>query len=446
VHPYLSILPLVAQIGTRTRFRLTTVGDMRRPAAGETIWISVNSVRDFRRNSDFELTVDETGCADFDLVPAIAGEYVVSLYRTAGQWSQPADTRLSFFVVGTELANVYPYKGDLHMHSTYSDGTQSVPYMVAKSREAGMDFIAMTDHRVFKASEEARSWARANKMSMIVFRGEEVNYPLGIGHIVSLNAGRSVSDRFTIHETDSPSDTAEAVRQTELMIEQMRPLYGKDVETMDLPEGADRDLFLWSYGVAQEIRKAGGLAVIAHPYWLARDVRDLVSTTYDAILDAGVFDAVEILNGSGVEGVMLGIAKATEHGWLAGGMPPFVGSSDAHRADMIGRGYTVAFAGELREDAVLQAIRNEQTVACVEAGTGSPIIVGHYHLVEYAYFLVREFFPLHDDLCLSQGGLYKVNQIDSGVTVGPASNALQEHIESLYQSAFAFTTPEASTG
>jgi predicted metal-dependent phosphoesterase TrpH len=412
---------------------------MRKPAAGDTIWISVNSVRDFRDNRDFVLTVDDTGRAEFEFAPKLPGEYIVSVYRKVAHWSQPTDAQVSFFVVGPELASTLPYKGDLHMHSTYSDGTRSVPYMVAKSREAGMDFIAMTDHRVHKASTEARSWAKANAIPMVVFRGEEVNYPLGIGHIVSLHAERSISDMFTIHETDSPEDTADAIRQSDLMIRQMRSRYGGEVETEDLAEGTDPDLFLWSYGVAQEIRKARGLAIIAHPYWVSCGVRDLVSTTYDAILRARVFDAVEILNGTGVEGAMLGIAKAAEFGWLAGEMPPFVGSSDAHGADMIGRGYTVAFAPELTEDSILQAIRDEQTVACLDVGLREPLIVGHYHLVEYAYFLLREFFPVHDDLCVSQGGLHRANQADAASTTGHAAAALQEQIRALYDSTFAFT-------
>jgi hypothetical protein len=210
------------------------------------------------------------------------------------------------------------------------------------------------------------------------------------------------------------------------MVDQMRPLYGKDVDAIELGDAVDRDLFLWSYGVAQEIRAAGGLPVIAHPYWRSRGVLDLVASTYDAILEHDVFDAVEVINGSGVEGMMLALAKAVEHGWLEGHMPAFLGSSDAHRPESLGSRCTIAFASELSVAAILDAIRRNRTVACAVGTLPAPVIVGSYPLVEYAYFLSREFFPLHDDLCASQGALYKVNAPDSRTgTSRPTTDGVQ---------------------
>lgn len=40
-------------------------------------------------------------------------------------------------------------RGDLHMHSTWSDGGQSIEEMVLKAREKGYDYIAITDHSKF---------------------------------------------------------------------------------------------------------------------------------------------------------------------------------------------------------------------------------------------------------------------------------------------------------
>ena len=39
------------------------------------------------------------------------------------------------------------YKGNLHMHTTVSDGTLSPEEAVARYRAAGYDFVALTDHR-----------------------------------------------------------------------------------------------------------------------------------------------------------------------------------------------------------------------------------------------------------------------------------------------------------
>ncbi|MBM7555020.1 DNA polymerase/3'-5' exonuclease PolX [Thalassobacillus pellis] len=40
-------------------------------------------------------------------------------------------------------------RGDLHMHSTWSDGAQSIREMAEKAREKGYEFIAITDHSKF---------------------------------------------------------------------------------------------------------------------------------------------------------------------------------------------------------------------------------------------------------------------------------------------------------
>ncbi|MDO8602676.1 MAG: DNA polymerase/3'-5' exonuclease PolX [Candidatus Omnitrophota bacterium] len=44
------------------------------------------------------------------------------------------------------LVNIGDIKGDLHMHSTWSDGGSSIEEMVIRSRELGYEYIAITDH------------------------------------------------------------------------------------------------------------------------------------------------------------------------------------------------------------------------------------------------------------------------------------------------------------
>src|SRR5699024_1050286 len=40
-------------------------------------------------------------------------------------------------------------RGDLHMHTTWSDGAQSLEEMVNRAREKGYDYITITDHSKF---------------------------------------------------------------------------------------------------------------------------------------------------------------------------------------------------------------------------------------------------------------------------------------------------------
>ncbi len=41
---------------------------------------------------------------------------------------------------------MYNYKGNIHIHTVYSDGTGTIPEVAAAAAEAGLDFIITTDH------------------------------------------------------------------------------------------------------------------------------------------------------------------------------------------------------------------------------------------------------------------------------------------------------------
>src|SRR5690625_213041 len=48
-----------------------------------------------------------------------------------------------------DLLSFHDIRGDLHMHTTWSDGAQSVEEMILKAREIGYKYIAITDHSKF---------------------------------------------------------------------------------------------------------------------------------------------------------------------------------------------------------------------------------------------------------------------------------------------------------
>jgi hypothetical protein len=49
----------------------------------------------------------------------------------------------------------------------------------------------------------------------------------------------------------------------------------------------------------------------------------------------------------------------------------------------------------------VRAIVELRSVACDQRQGPDPAIFGPFDLVEYAYYLCREFFPRHDALCRS---------------------------------------------
>lgn len=126
---------------------------------------------------------------------------------------------------------------DIHIHSNYSDGSNSVEEIVEHSRKMGLDGIAITDHN------EIEGTLRAMEFDSETFRiipGIEVSSP--DGHILGLGVEEMVDGNLSAKET------------------------------------------------VKRIHELGGIAIAVHPYDLVRSgVGDLI---YE--LD---FDAVEIYNG-----------------------------------------------------------------------------------------------------------------------------------------------------
>jgi DNA polymerase (family 10) len=66
------------------------------------------------------------------------------------------------------LINALHIRGDLHMHSTWSDGRDSILHMVLSARQLGYEYVAMTDH-------SERSWASRKLLAVeIPLQREEI--------------------------------------------------------------------------------------------------------------------------------------------------------------------------------------------------------------------------------------------------------------------------------
>jgi len=66
------------------------------------------------------------------------------------------------------LVTTLHVRGDLHMHSTWSDGRDSIMHMVLSSRQLGYEYVAITDH-------SERSWASRKLLALeIPLQREEI--------------------------------------------------------------------------------------------------------------------------------------------------------------------------------------------------------------------------------------------------------------------------------
>jgi predicted metal-dependent phosphoesterase TrpH len=189
-------------------------------------------------------------------------------------------------------------KADLHMHSTYSDGTGTIEQILAYTQHSTeLDVIAITDHDVIEGSLRARDlWAKGSyRFDFVV--GEEITTKEG--HLLGLFIEKRVPPGLSMERS------------------------------IDL------------------IHEQGGLAIIAHPlhrffrHSCQRQVMDRIHAAKDVW-----FDGIETWNASfcGIYANYIAMnANRTIYGLSE------LGNSDAHTVSSIGCGVTW-FEGKTSQD------------------------------------------------------------------------------------------------
>ena len=81
------------------------------------------------------------------------------------------------------------YRGNTHCHTTRSDGRRTPEKVIALYREAGYDFLALTDHR--KLSEQAHF-----EGSLLMLPGMEMDFalPHEALHIIGIGMNESLME------------------------------------------------------------------------------------------------------------------------------------------------------------------------------------------------------------------------------------------------------------
>lgn len=130
------------------------------------------------------------------------------------------------------------YKGNLHTHTTRSDGTYSPEQCIAAYREAGYDFLSITDHRVFYPTEVREDF--------LVLSGTEFHH-------------HDLNTRRAFH-----------------------------IVGLHLREPVESDDSTLPQELIHRIHAAGGIAVLAHPMWSL--------LTHDDLMDLWGYDHLEVYN------------------------------------------------------------------------------------------------------------------------------------------------------
>ncbi|MBQ4098056.1 MAG: PHP domain-containing protein [Clostridia bacterium] len=303
----------------------------------------------------------------------------------AGKKRMFAGVAFKIYALEKDLYVLRPYKGDLHIHSFESDGFESPELVAANYRKKGYDFISLTDHYRMDTSFALAEKFKSVNGGLKVFPGEEV-HPLkagGVFHVVNFNGKKSVNE---IYDNDEEKAIAE--------IEEI----AKEFNLEDKTDAKELGYFKWIFN---KIREVGGIAIYPHAFWqvgYAYHVRPHIS---DRILRDKMCDAYEVFGGMSRRDnreMLEYSAKLRAEGVNL----PVVASSDAHSSFCHGNVHfddfwTLCFAED--KDSIPSNIVKGNTVAIDNLDLSDITAHGELRLVRYAYFLLEQYYFMHDDLC-----------------------------------------------
>ncbi len=331
------------------------------------------------------------------------------------------DIELSVYAVFEDLLGRYPFRGDLHMHTCRSDGRQAPAIVCANYRKTGYDFTVISDHHRYYPSLEAIEAYKDVPVEFTIVPGEEVhmhdNYESAqINDIHILNFGGEYSINALIegsHTSEVGTDKSKRSLYGEcpdkiMSMDEYFDFIEEYSKQLDVPEGIEKFQYASCHWVFNEIRKAGGLGIFCHPYWIS-NVLQVPPTFVDYMMQEQPFDAFEVLGGenyfeqNGFQTIQYYEDKAKGRNY------PIVGSTDSHSSVNSRNSHicsTIVFSPENERRELISSIKQFYSVA-VDTISEEFRLVGDLRLVRYACFLMNNFFPLHDELCYEEGRAMK---------------------------------------
>ncbi|MBQ1772087.1 MAG: hypothetical protein II000_09120 [Clostridia bacterium] len=421
--------PRIVSAGKETVIHIRQLGGSPRflPDTEYTlIWCAVDQGKpvDWPVMSDYETeTVRTDSEGNFHLPHTFPSEqeYYLRFYSSEDRLLD----QFPVYCVAGDLIGLYPFMGDTHLHSFRSDGRQAPEVVAANYRKIGYDFLTITDHHRYYPSLEAMRFYKNVPTELCIVPGEEVQLPDANGlhndvHIINFGGLYSVNALTEgLHQSEVGDDkmmrSVDGNAPDSMTLPEYEALMKKLTDEIDCPKGIDRFPAANCKWVFDEIRKADGLGIFAHPYWIS-DAYHVPPKFMDYLVEHEMFDAFEVLGGeryyeqNGFQTIRYYEDKANGH------IYPIVGATDSHSSYPTNDGAyvaaTVVFAEKNERKTLISAIKNFYSVA-VDKISKEFRMVGDLRLVKYATYLYQYYFPMHDELCFEEGRLLK--QVATGL-------------------------------
>lgn len=324
-------------------------------------------------------------------------EYIIQIkpQNTNGRTVSVVET--SVYALEKDLFDKKVLKGDLHLHTTFSDGLESPEHRAMVARKHGFDFLAITDHNSYHGSSHLIEKMNKCPNNMVFLRGEEIHADSCPVHILSLGASKPIAPNVT--NLDETKITARAKLNEQYIC--------------DLNSDSERAAFMAAMDVFDKIHDAGGISVLCHIYWDAIDDTNhrrmgAPEQIINALVDQCTFDVFEITSGAPESDLK---ANYLQEAYYRERLPkgfPIIGITDTHSTldeiSIFGKNYTIVFVDDFSESGVISSIRSGQSISVDGVGT-NVICHGSLRLIKYATFLIEHYFPAHDMIVQTEGEL-----------------------------------------
>ena len=343
-------------------------------------------------------------------------EWVLSVTTAEEEAKGTAPLEFRVFSLLPDLYERNPYRGDFHSHSTGSDGKEDPLVVAANYRKEGYDFFALTDHHTWDPSDRMVRAYEGVGCDLKMFRGEEVHLR-GWIHIVNVGSRYGIN---ALYRSDAERIHAELLAEA---------------EKTETPAGVNPLEYCYRKWVYEQIHAAGGMAILAHPHYVHKPgVYNLNTRMLEYSFRTGILDAFELSGGQSVHENNMQVAFWND--MRAEGLKvPIVGSSDSHGTDPVvyfDLSKTILLAKDTEFDSLREAITGGYSVAIEQHYGENPFVYGPYRLVRYVRFLMNEYFPGHDELCVEEGRLmreYAMGDPEAGAALRTLSGRTDRYRE-----------------
>ncbi len=380
-------------------------------------------------NVEFALGEDGALKVTADFAGEQQHDIEVSYVKEKTRWEPERTVTIRFRVYSLEpdLLALKPLKGDFHTHSNLSDGLDSPEYVSARYREEGFDFHAISDHYIYEPSLRAIERCGKYITDFKLFPAEEIH--IGYSRVHVLNFG----GKYSINALAN-SDPETFAAGWKAIAETMPPLPGNKPEEYDRRKHAA--ISEWAF---DQIRKAGGVAMLCHYAWQVQGT-DVDAWTANTLISRHKFDLLELISGyDRSEWRANNVQIARYYAEMAkGNKLAIAGVSDSHGTDnnvYFNWYYTIVLAKDDSFESIAEALRSGHGVA-VEAMDGSvPRVYGDERLVKYVTFLLENYFTRTARLCRAEGQLLK-EALTGDEAAAAALKTLQGRVPALREHCF----------